>query len=116
MTSAVLCLRPRADFERTGALPPSSLDVTYRSPGDADVPALMKVASALVIPAVGPALSPALFEGTALKLIQVTGAGLDRLDRPILQRLGLPVANVPGGSNRAVAEYAVTTASTLLRR
>lgn len=116
MTIAVLCLRPRADFERAGALPPSSLDVTYRGPDDADVPALMKGASALVIPAVGPALSPALFEGTALKLIQVTGAGLDRLDRPTMQRLGLPVANVPGGSNRAVAEYAVTTASILLRR
>jgi phosphoglycerate dehydrogenase-like enzyme len=109
-------LRPRADFERAGALPPSSLNVTYRGPDDADVPALMKGTGARVIPAVGPALSPALFEGTALKLIQVTGAGLDRLDRPTIQRLGLPVANVPGGSNRAVAEYAVTMASTLLRR
>jgi len=116
LITAVLCLRPRADFERAGALPPSSLNVTYRGPDDADVPALMKGTSALVIPAVGPALSPALFEGTALKLIQVTGAGLDRLDRPTIQRLGLPVANVPGGSNRAVAEYAVTMASTLLRR
>lgn len=116
MTPAVLCLRPKADFERTGALPPPSLDVTYRGPGDADVPALMKVVSALVIPAVGPALSPALFEGAALKLIQVTGAGLDRLDRAAMERLGLPVANVPGGSNLAVAEYAVTMASVLLRR
>jgi phosphoglycerate dehydrogenase-like enzyme len=116
LINAVLCLRPKADFERAGALPPSSLDVTYRGPDAADVPALMRGASALVMPAVGPVLSPALFEGTALKLIQVTGAGLDRLDRPTMQRLGLPVANVPGGSNRAVAEYAVTMASTLLRR
>ena len=46
MTTAVLCLRPRADFERAGALPPSSLDVTYRGPDDADVPALLKGASA----------------------------------------------------------------------
>src|SRR3972149_8488898 len=103
MTSAVLCLRPRADFERAGAVPPPSLEVTYRGPGDADVPALMKGARALVIPAVGPPLSSALFEGTALELIQVTGAGLDRLDRSTMQRLRLPVANVPGGSNRAVA-------------
>ena len=42
----------------------------------------MQAASALVIPAVGPKLSPALFEGTQLKLVQVTGAGVDRLDRP----------------------------------
>ena len=43
--------------------------------------------------------------------MQVTGAGLDRLDQPALTRLGIPVANVPGGSNSAVAEYAVTAAS-----
>jgi phosphoglycerate dehydrogenase-like enzyme len=48
--------------------------------------------------------------------VQVTGAGLDRLDRAALTRLGVPVANVPGGSNTAVAEYAVTAASLLLRR
>ena len=80
------------------------------------LPALLKAARALVIPAVGPKLAPALFEGTSLKLVQVTGAGLDRLDQPALTRLGIPVANVPGGSNSAVAEYAVTSASLLLRR
>jgi phosphoglycerate dehydrogenase-like enzyme len=116
MILPVLCLRARADFERADALPPPSLDVTYRGPGDPDVPALMKTARALVIPAVGPPLSPTLFAGTALRLIQVTGAGLDRLDRAAIERLGVPVANVPGGSNRAVAEYSVTMASTLLRR
>jgi phosphoglycerate dehydrogenase-like enzyme len=116
MTADVLCLRPEADFERVGALPPSSLKVSYRAPADADVPVLMKRAQALVIPAVGPKLSPSLFEGTTVKLVQITGAGLDRLDQPTLQRLGIPVANVPGGSNSAVAEYAVTAASVLLRR
>ena len=76
----------------------------------------MKSSDALVIPAVGPKLAPDLFEGTALKLVQVTGAGVDRLDQAALTRLGIPVANVPGGSNSAVAEYVVTTASMLLRR
>ena len=33
-----------------------------------------------------------------------------------MTRLGIPVANVAGGSNSAVAEYAVTAASMLLRR
>jgi phosphoglycerate dehydrogenase-like enzyme len=112
----VLCLRPQADFARVDALPPPALAVTYRAPDDADVPGLMRGARALVIPAVGPKLPADLFEGTALKLVQVTGAGLDRLDKAALTRLGIPVANVPGGSNSAVAEYAVTTASLLLRR
>ncbi len=69
-----------------------------------------------MIPAVGPKLAPDLFEGTKLKLVQVTGAGVDRLDQAAMTQLGIPVANVPGGSNSAVAEYVVTTASTLLRR
>ena len=114
--SDVLCLRPQADFARVDALPPSKLAVTYKAPDDPDVPTLMRKAQALVIPAVGPKLSPDLFDGSSLKLVQVTGAGLDRLDKAALTRLGIPVANVPGGSNGAVAEYAVTTASLLLRR
>ncbi len=112
----VLCLRPEADFVRVGEPAPASLGVAYRAPGDADVAQLMRGAEALVMPAVGPKLPPSLFEGSNLRLIQVTGAGIDRLDRPNVERLGIPVANVPGGSNAAVAEYAVTSASVLLRR
>jgi phosphoglycerate dehydrogenase-like enzyme len=116
MTHPVLCLRPEADFTRVGAPAPASLAVSYHKPDDAAVAQVIRGAGALVIPAVGPKLAPALFEGTQLRLVQVTGAGLDRLDQPALTRLGIPVANVPGGSNSAVAEYAVTSASLLLRR
>src|SRR5579864_3727517 len=116
MSVDVLCLRPEADFVRAGALPPASLKIAYRSFDDADVPTLMRQARALVIPAVGPKLPIKLFEGTSVTFVQVTGAGLDRLDLPALKRLGIGVANVPGGSNSAVAEYAVTAASMLLRR
>jgi phosphoglycerate dehydrogenase-like enzyme len=114
--SKVLCLRPEADFSRAGAPAPDALAVDYRAPAEPDVPALIKSADALVIPAVGPPLAPALFESTKLKLVQVTGAGVDRLDREKLVALGLPVANVAGGSNSAVAEYVVTGAALLLRR
>jgi phosphoglycerate dehydrogenase-like enzyme len=116
MTCDVLCLRPQSDFERAGERAPASLNVVYRSPSDPDVPQLFKTASTLLIPAVGPKLSTELFADTSVKFVQITGAGLDRLDRAALQRLGVPVANVPGGSNQAVAEYVVTCASTLLRR
>jgi phosphoglycerate dehydrogenase-like enzyme len=111
--ASVLCLRPEADFARVNALPPASLSVVYLDPSDPSLPQRMKEAHALVIPAVGTKLSPSLFESTSLKLVQVTGAGLDRLDQPTLMRLKIPVANVLG--NNAVAEYAVT-AATLLRR
>ncbi len=116
MTHPVLCLRPEADFARVDALPPASLAVRFHKPDDAAVSQLIRQVGALVIPAVGPKLAPALFEGTRLRLVQVTGAGLDRLDQAALTRLGIPVANVPGGSNSAVAEYTVTAASLLLRR
>jgi phosphoglycerate dehydrogenase-like enzyme len=112
----VLCLRPKIDFERVDALPSSALNIIYRAPDDSDVPELMNQARALVIPAVGPKLDASLFDRTQLQLVQVTGAGLDRLDRSALKRAGIPVANVPGGSNQAVAEYAVTTATVLLRQ
>jgi phosphoglycerate dehydrogenase-like enzyme len=116
MSVEVVCLRPEADFIRVDAPAPKSLSVSYRAPADEGVPALLKTAQAMVIPAVGPKLPPALFEGSALKLVQVTGAGVDRVDPDTMKRLGIPVANVPGGSNSAVAEYCVTTAATLLRR
>jgi len=116
MRCDVLCLRPQSDFERAGERAPASLNVVYRSPGDADVPHLFKAARALLIPAVGLKVATDLFVDTSVKFVQVTGAGLDRLDRATLQRLKIPVANVPGGSNQAVAEYVVTAASMLLRR
>jgi phosphoglycerate dehydrogenase-like enzyme len=112
----VLVLRPQADFARVDALPPASLSVSYHAPDGAEVPELMRKVPALVIPAVGPKLPASLFEGTALKLVQVTGAGLDRLDKAALTKAGIPVANVPGGSNSALAEYTVSTASIMLRR
>ena len=116
MSIDVLCLRPEADFQRARALPPAWLKVAYRAAGDTDVAESMKQARALVIPAVGPTLPAELFEATTVKFIQVTGAGLDRLDLAFLRQQGIAVANVPGGSNEALAEYAVTTASVLLRR
>jgi len=112
----VICLRPESDFARVGALPPPSLNVVYRAPDSCDIGKMVKQARALVIPAVGPRIAPALLEGSRLELVQVTGAGLDRLDEAALKRLGIPVANVPAASNSAVAEYVVAAAVVLLRR
>jgi len=116
MNIDVVCLRPEADFTRVGVTPPANLNIAYRKPDDADLPALLQQAKAVVMPAVGPKLPAALFEGTSLQVVQITGAGVDRLDEAALKRLGIPVANVPGGSNSAVAEFATACASVLLRR
>jgi phosphoglycerate dehydrogenase-like enzyme len=116
MTVEVVCLRPEEDFSRVGVSAPAPFQVHYRKPDDAELATLVKRAEALVIPAVGPKLAPDLFEGSALRLVQVTGAGVDRVDRESMVRLGIPVANVPGGSNAALAEYVTTNAGVLLRR
>jgi len=113
---SVLCLRPQADFTRVGVVPPQSLDIDYLAPDDPQMPALLKQADALVIPAVGPKLPLDLFEDARLQLVQVTGAGVDRVDAEGLRALGIALANVPGGSNEAIAEYAVACAAALLRR
>ena len=114
--SDVLCLRPEADFTRVGVAPPDRLKIAYMAPGDEAMPDALKAARALVIPAVGTKLPLDLFAGSAIRLVQVTGAGVDRVDTGGLKGLGIPVANVPGGSNAALAEYAVSCASVLLRR
>ena len=116
MSIDVVCLRPESDFTRVNVTPPASLKIAYRKPDDADLPALLKEARAVVMPAVGPKLPAALFEDTQLKVVQITGAGVDRLDESALKKLGIPVANVPGGSNTALAEYTTACASILLRR
>jgi phosphoglycerate dehydrogenase-like enzyme len=114
--SEVLCLRPEADFTRVGVTPPERLKIAYMAPTDAAMPAALKAASALVIPAVGGKLPLDLFTGSAIRLVQVTGAGVDRVDTSGLRTLGIPVANVPGGSNDALAEYVVSCAAVLLRQ
>ena len=116
MPVEVLCLRPEADFARVDALPPSSLTVRYCGPADAEVPSYLRTAKGLVMPAVGPKLPASLFENTALKLVQVTGAGVDRIDPAAVKAHNIPLANVPGGSNNAIAEYVMASASLLLRR
>src|SRR5262245_21529274 len=116
MPSTVLCLRPEADFTRIGVTPPATLDIAYRRPDDPQMAAAATDADARVIPAVGSRLAGSLFNSSAVRLVQVTGAGVDRLDEAAMKELGIPVANVPGGSNSAVAQYAVGCAIVLLRR
>jgi phosphoglycerate dehydrogenase-like enzyme len=116
MTYEVVCLRPEEDFLRVGIEPPETLSIAYLSPEDQQLAAIMAQVRALVIPAVGPKLEPSLFDNCAIELIQVTGAGVDRLDEPAMKKLGIAVANVAGSSNDAVAEYAVSCALMLLRR
>ena len=116
MALDVLCLRPEADFLRVGVTPPKALSTTYRTPDDPELADLLREVSALLLPAAGPKLPTSIFDGTAIKIVRVTGAGVDRLDEQTMRSLDIPVCNVPGGSNGAVADYAVAMAIMLHRR
>jgi phosphoglycerate dehydrogenase-like enzyme len=102
MPTDILCLRPESDFTRVGVAIPTGPSIAFRASDASDVPDLMKEARVLLIPAVGPKLAPALFEpAKALKLVQITGAGVDRLDQPTLTRLGIPVCNPAAATVRS---------------
>ena len=112
----VVCLRPEEDFEKVGVSAPGTLSSCYISPKDENLESHLANARALLIPAVGPFLPGGLFEESRIKFVQVTGAGVDRVDADTMKRLGIAVSNVPGGSSSAIAEYAVSSALVLLRR
>lgn len=116
MVVDVVCLRPEEDFRKVGVQAPDTLSILYLSPQDDDLKSHLAEARALLIPAVGPFLPGDLFEGSRMELVQVTGAGVDRVDADTMKSLGIAVANVPGGSSAALAEYAVSSALVLLRR
>lgn len=112
----VLCLRPASDFADVGVEVPADLDVAYAA-DERGVSTIPPDVRCLVLPAAGRPLPPEMFEGAdGLGLVQVTGAGFDRLPTGPLQRLGVPVCNVPGVSAPDVAGYVVVVVGSLLRR
>jgi phosphoglycerate dehydrogenase-like enzyme len=113
--SKVICLRPEKDFTDVGVIVPKSMEVLYLSPDDKNLKEALKEADALVVPAVGKPIDSSLLENSKCKFIQVTGAGVDRLNRAAIEKLGIAVANVAGGSNDTIAQYCVGAAIALLR-
>ena len=111
----VICLRPEKDFIDFKAIAPDHLEVLYLAPDKSDLIDMARDAQALLIPAVGPKISNTLFLDTSIKFVQVTGAGVDRLDHKFCQDNEIIVCNVQGGSAFAVAEFCLATAIVLSR-
>ena len=111
----IICLRPESDFIEFNAIAPSRFKVTYLKPDDPDLLSHAKKARALIIPAVGPKIPNELFEKSSIKMVQVTGAGIDRIDAKFCENNQISVCNVQGGSAFAVAEYCLGAVITLSR-
>jgi phosphoglycerate dehydrogenase-like enzyme len=62
-------------------------------------------------------LSEAVFRAASkLKLLQLTSAGYNVVDLPLMAELGIPVATVGGANSQGVAEMAITLMLSLYRR
>ena len=113
---AVLCLRPERDFDQVGVKVPEDLSVTYVE-NEGGVDEIGPDVACVVLPSAGPALAPEIFRrATGLRLVQYTGAGIDRISDSVVSELGCAVCNVPGASAPDVAAYVVLSTGVLLRR
>ncbi len=114
----ILCLRPKQDFLDVGVIPPKNIQIHYKNikVDSREIKYLKTDCKALVIPAVGKKIDSSFFTGTNIKMVQITGAGFDRLEIAELRKKGIIVCNMPGGSNYAVAEYCYTGAILMLRQ
>jgi phosphoglycerate dehydrogenase-like enzyme len=116
MTVDVVCLRPESDFLDVGVPVPGGLRVRFAR-GQDDVPAGdLATARALLLASVGPRITAEWLDQAAmLRLVQFTGAGVDRLGDSCAHRPEVTVANVPAANSREVAEYVLFATGTLLR-
>ena len=110
----VLSLRPMKDFYDLGVYPSEKLFVYDLDPSHPSLSEKISSADGVILPAVGIKIDSSLFKTSEIKLIQITGAGFDRLNVIELRELGIPVANIPGGSASAVSEYVFTVTLSLL--
>ena len=107
--STIVSILPKWRFDASEVEIPENWDIRFLTPKTADeIVAACQDASYLLAPASCPALTAASLEKLAhLKLIQIIGAGYDRIDILAAQKLGIPVANVPGQNATTVAEFTV---------
>ena len=111
----IICLRPEADFIEFDAVAPARFSVEYLKPDDFSLARYLEKTRALIIPAVGPKISNEIFKNSNIEMVQVTGAGIDRLDSEYCRFNKIAVCNVQGVSAFAVAEYCIGSAITLSR-
>ena len=115
MKFKIVCLRPKKDFTDNGVNSPSNFKIDYFDKYNEISAKAIQNADVLVLPAVGDYIDTKIFETSSIKLIQVTGAGYDRVDEKKLRDLNISVCNVTGVNSNSVAEYCLGNAITLLR-
>tara|TARA_A100000164_G_scaffold325434_1_gene310510 strand:- start:215 stop:1195 length:981 start_codon:yes stop_codon:yes gene_type:complete len=111
----IVSLRPEKDFANNNASPPSIFDVKFFNNYNTDVMQYIKKADAVIMPAVGEYIDSYVFENSKIKIIQITGAGFDRISEKEIRKLNINVCNISGVNSNAVAEFCVGSSISLLR-
>ena len=94
---------------------PSRFSVEYLKPDDFSL-ARYAESESINYSAVGPKIPNEIFKNSNIEMVQVTGAGIDRLDPEYCRFNKIAVCNVQGVSAFAVAEYCIASAITLSRQ
>lgn len=106
MSVDVICLRPEADFLEAGVRPPADLKITYAEPLEVP-PHDLATARAVVLASVGPRLERSWLDKIPnLRLVQFTGAGVDRVGDACAHRPDVTVAGIPAARTRRHATSA----------
>ena len=113
-----ICLRPARDFEWAGVKIPGSLSIKFFVPDSADhVIKEGKDAQFIITPSHGVRIDESIFANLPnLKVVQLTGAGYDKVDLDAAARHAVPVAHAPGQNSRSVAQYVFIMTGVIARR
>ena len=111
----IISLRPEKDFTNNSASPPSIFDVKFFDKYSIDAIEYIKKADAVILPAVGEYIDTHVFKNSKIKILQITGAGFDRISEKEIRKLNINVCNVSGVNSNAVAEFCVGSSISLLR-
>lgn len=113
-----ICLRPARDFEWAGVKIPDSLTIKFFVPeSENHIIESGKNAHFIIAPSHSTLIGERIFANLPnLKVLQLTGAGYDKVDLEAAARHGIPVAHAPGQNSRSVAQYVFIMTGVIARR
>lgn len=105
-------------FERNKVEPPSGWDLVFaQERGEKEIIAACKDADFLIVPASNPPMTAQIIQNIpTVRLLQVFGAGFDKIDIAAAREVALPVANTPGQNATTVAEFTMGAIVALQRK
>lgn len=114
----VVCLLPQELFVRSKVeIPPGWEFIFKKEQGEKEIIEACNGANFLLVAAAYPPVTEEVLRNIpSVRLVQVFGAGFDKVDTDTARELHLPVANTPGQNNKTVAEFTMGLLVALQRK